>query len=376
MGRARTHWDLFVDEAGDFDAAGDAVATAGLLLRSELPGRNRAALRHALWRAAPDFPWPLHANRLRFPVLLALVVVARRGPVGATVLVEPPERDARLDQLATQAVERLRGLDETWLEAALTTLRGGQMVPWGDLRSLDGMLRAQDLILHRRLEAGMRRVHVALRDLLAVLQAPAGADAEPLPQALVVACGEYRDGDGIPADAGKDPRGSRRFDTLLAGLLERVRATLLHVGGRHQVWLDVLSRPYADPFLGAQVRAQFHERHLGAIVAGLGANRDHDPVRLVPRQVPFYDAGVDPLLVLADFVANRARFVLRPAERELKFAERMLGEKLAARVRAGQPPLPTLAAVGGRDAVGSRRWAREQADEWEDAEPPRAGGGR
>jgi hypothetical protein len=372
MGALRTHWELFVDEAGDFDAADDAVVTAGLLLRSELPGRNRAALRHALWRVAPDFPWPLHANRLRFPVLLGLVVIARRNPVGATVIVDRPERDARLDQLAAQAVERLRALDGKRLEAALGRLRGGEMPSWSDLRSLDATLRAQDPILHRRLEACLRRVHVALRDLLATLQTPAAAGADPLPSALVVACGEYRDGDGIPADAGADPRGSRRFDTLLAGLLERVRDTLIHAGGRHQVWLDVLSRPYVDPFLGARVRAQFHERHLGTIVSRLGANRESDPVRLVPRQVAFYDGGVDPLLVLADFVANRARFVLRPLDRDLASAERGLGEKLTARVRAGLPPLPTLAAVAGSDSDDdSRRWAREQADEW--AQASRAG---
>ena len=375
MGDTRIHWNLYVDESGKFDEPGEAVVVAGLLLRPGGGGPTPMAIRDTLWRAAPDVPWTLHASRLRYPVLLALAAEARRDQI-----VSPPPhsqrlpRDAGLDALADRAIAILRQLEPELLKKAREILRAPQknerkskktMPDWADLRCLDNRLREGDSQLYLELNVRMRRLNVLVEQTLSAVQ-PATEPGQ-LPMGMLVVCGEHHDGDALRGGADDDPLGSIRYAGVLEGLLARLHELLEYAGGRHLVWLHVLTRGHLDPFLGPRFEARLNPQHIGDVANRVCRNDPDDDVRLLPGSAPRFDSRVDPLLVLADFAANRCLHVLRPRRKSLHRAEEELRAQIGAVLRAGSPPLPAIAAVWGEPCPEGpgRRWAEEQATEWQ-----------
>jgi hypothetical protein len=200
--------------------------------------------------------------------------------------------------------------------------------------------------------------------------ARAGKETPEGPAVMIVLGGEASRGDGSPdVDPGRD-QGSERYLAILECVLERSRDSVARRGGRHNILLEVLSRPSFN-------RAS----HLGNVSrrldAGIGS-----PVRLTAMQPWRFDAHVPGALVLADVAANRARRLLLDApDASLAQFEDSLQQELTAPVRSGAPPLSTLAATGrarsyvedarhGRPEDAAllhdeiRRWAKEQALEW------------
>ncbi len=383
MGDTRTHWNLYVDESGKFEQPRQAVVVAGLLQRPSGAGPTSNAIRKCLWEAAPDVPWPLHANRLRFPVLLALAVEARRElPVPPPAGAQRVSRDAGLDALADRAITLLRESEPDLLEKVREILRGPHRyerkhekgsakrrskknVPdRADLRYLNNRLSERDPRLYAELSARMRRLNALVEQILAKAQSESFPGQ--LPTGMLVVCGEHHDGDAIPAGTVDDSYGSERYDNVLAGTFRRLHELLEHLGGRHLVWLHVLERRRVDDSLGPDVKVHVNPKHVGAVADGVCGDDPDDNIRLLPGSAPRFDSRVDPLLVLADFAANRCLHVLRSRRIRLRRAETVLRKQIGAVLRVGSPPLPAIAAVRGEPCPdgGGRRWAEEQAAEW------------
>ena len=362
--RERTHWRFFVDEGGQFEDLTDAVVVAGVLIRGDVPAHSPAALREALYYAAPDIPWPLHTNRLTFPVLLALAAFARRDVPSPSSHITTAPRDSHLDNLADRAVRDLRRTEPERTGAAMEALCRGRIPEWKELFYLDRVLACTNRTVHRGLNGKMRGVRDILRQICAAVMPPPLDQA--VPSGLLFACGEYCDGDAAPAgDVTEQHRAALRYTNVLRELIQRVKCLLSHLGGRHQVWVHVLTRDHVDPFLGRVV--DLHLRHVAQIISDVVTNREDDPVRIIVEGVPAFDRGADPALVLADFAAHHARHGLRPPSVDLAAAASRLDRSMAAIIRAGTPPLPLLTALGTPDSIEdetrARRWAIEQARE-------------
>lgn len=355
-------WRLYVDESGKFDSLDDEVLALGLLVRTDVSATEGANLRRSLQTAAPELPWPLHAAELNVPVYHALAAYAgRSGSGGGAAKGE--------DDLPDRVVAILRTGFERELETALSSVRAGQKPEGKALKALDQALRRASRRIYEEVQSRSRK---ALASVFRVMEslARAGNDAPDAPAVMIVLAGESSRGDASP---GVDPavdRGSERYLTVLECLLERTGDVVARRGGRHNVILEVLSRPSFN-----------QARHLGnvsrRVQAGVAA-----PVRLTAMQPLRFDAQVSGALVLADAAANRARrsLVDAPNASLLDF-EDSLQKGLSAPVRGGSPPLSNLAATGrarfhvqearhGRSSDPAllerevRRWAKEQALEW------------
>lgn len=343
---------LFIDESGDFDAATDTHVVAGLLLVGSPPGTNPAELRRTLRGLAPLLPWPLHARVYNHPVALGLAALARGGHAAARDAL-----DVSLARLAVAARDALAPAHGALLAEVDAAFAAGRDPRDAALRELNRGLRLAAPDVHDELERLARRVPAALRRVAAALGA--GAD-QPCLAVAAARC--------APGDAGQgDP-----YLSLLAVLVERAARVLVLAELADELHVRPLGRDVLDPVLGR--RAPLHVRHFGPLQERLRAARI--PLRVVPQPVARYDADVHPLLVLADFGANRLRRVLDAPEAPLATIERRVQDEVGAPARRRPPDRSNLAAAGAAwrrtqgtpaasiDWTGACRWAREQAEEW------------
>jgi hypothetical protein len=373
----RSEWGLFVDESGDFVDRDDVVLGAGLLLRTDIapagPGPIEAALRSAM----PDFPWPIHAAHVNLPVMAALARCARlrseRGPAAAATA-------GPFTELATSAVAALACTLPDVVEEALGELEHGRRPSLDTVRTLDRRLKALDPALHARLEDRRRQATGHILGVIEELRRRARARL----LAATVLSGEGAPGDAMPEEAEGPEADTRRYCAVLECLLGRTYDLLARLPGPHAVEVHVLSRPVADAGGG---RSLFDRRRLAELV-----RRAEPPgargVTLQAAGTPSYGPSVDPRLVLADFVANHARWALRRGG-GLARLERHLEWVTVGALRSGRPSLSHVAATGWARAhidaarrgapsapapAPVRGWAREQAEQWAEALRPRVSG--
>jgi hypothetical protein len=146
MASEAIRWWLFVDESGNFADSNDDIVTVGLLLRGDVKGSSPAQLRSTLRAAVPDVPWPIHANRLNRPVLLALASYVARNPllpVDATVA-----RDGRLRNFAKRVLSCLMRLNRSDLSIVVGQLVLGETPEVDVLERLDRCLQEADPALY------------------------------------------------------------------------------------------------------------------------------------------------------------------------------------------------------------------------------------
>jgi hypothetical protein len=355
-----TRWRLYVDESGKFQDLEDDVVVLGLLVRTDVSGTEGANLRRSLQEAAPELPWPLHAAELNIPIYHALAAQAGRPAVQSRVVHE---------DLNQRAVAILTSRRPRELATALSAIRSGHKLDLAVLTTLDQALRQASRPLYDQLLSRSRR---ALARVFRVMESlvRAGKEAPEGPAVMMFLGGEASRGDGSPdVDPARDG-GSQRYLAILECVLARSRDSVARRGGRHNILLEVLSRPSFN-------RAS----QLGNVSRSLDAGSG-SPVRLTAMQPWRFDAHVAGALVLADVAANRARRVLlHGPDASLAQFEDSLQQELLAPVRSGTPPLSNMAATGrarsyveearhGRPEDAAvlndeiRRWAKDQALEW------------
>jgi hypothetical protein len=349
-------WLLYVDESGDF-VTDRTSCVVGLVLRDRESPALEATLREVLSQCFPLIPWPPHAAHLNVPVSRA-----------AACLLTPGDDHPEVREACSPALRRLRsgrralgqGADDA-LGPFFEALDAGRMPSFGALAAADGWLRREDRRAYGRLSrlAGSQRAHLAA--VLASLVEHYGQDA-----AFLV--GAAQRGQLGPSDA---------YLSGLGALLERLFA-LLEGEARRVIRFRVATRDVMDPGYG--VALPLRSTDVLRVADEVGGSAE---VRVVPNQniITRYDRHVSAGVVLADFLANRARLVLRRdiswddvsdgvAERTGLLPQRPLetasGAAAPAVAHDGEARDWLKAVAAGRSvprlAPTEPRWAREQAE--------------
>jgi hypothetical protein len=390
---ADTNWQLYIDESGDFDDPDDVVCVAGLFVPLPADDDLELYLRTRLAEAFPLTRYPQHAAELDIPVSRALFAL-REPPTPAE-----PEGVAAVRARVAPALDALVGADDPEVLALVAGWRVGARVPLERVRWLDLWLRGAAPDAHRELRAVCEHQEEALRthvlgdlaDLIRrytteVLPPTSGNPLPARPVALVAAESSH-DGPQTPA---------ARYLALVELLLERVYAHLREPrDARHHILVRTCARELrfgdttVDHRLDAADVVRASRRAAG--FPFLPAEHLPDPrVWVSALSTEAFDPAAHPGLVLADYVANRARRALKSSPaRALPLAavqesiERRLGHvdtRLPLRARPELGPLPTVAGGGparrhvrtcfvGRSSSDRphihARWASESAQAWE-----------
>jgi hypothetical protein len=365
-------WGLFVDESGTFADAGVSVLVAGLLLRTDVPTANPERIEGALRAAMPDFPWPIHAAHIAFPVTAALAHCAQLRIAPTSRSVSPADdftKDA-VSVVASFEQSSRPGVREA-ARKALKKLVRGKKPRIEHVRILDKEVEARNKPLHDRLQDHQREAVGHILELIRTLTLEGTAHWFVL---TTVLSGEAKKGDAIPPGAEGEEADTQRYYALLECLLGRTYDLLERFPGRHAVHVHVCTRDVSDPRRG---RVPLDLTHLkdrsDRVVPPSGGS-----VRLLPVTAPPYASPIDARLVLVDFVANQARRALSKSW-ELRLVYRRLRTVTIGELRSGSPPLSHVAASGwAREHVeagrrhapsppppaGIKAWAREQAEQW------------
>lgn len=388
-------WILYVDESGSPDDPDDVHVVAGLLLRDTETPALEARLRTALGDVFPLWPWPPHASELNFPA--SRVAAALRAP---------PSLDESVDAGRLRArVEPLKVLIQTSSEpialgflAAVERWAGGARLDYDALRMADGWLRGVAARPWQALREECDRQEQRMQELLSDIGARYGSGDAAVLVAASLRGSPAAPTRGLPATT----RHSIRRDRYVRSLeLVLERAALLLRGGqdRRTTWLRVATRDIQ--IVGITPRNRFgvplYPHFVGDIVTTAVEHPDGlDPatrarLRLVPIGSPNrYDSTAHPGLVLADWIANRARRALADLPLEADPAEALAAHGALGAIdrplplhlvpRRGGGPLPTAGTEGPaqravRDTFDGRpadpdlitpRWARELARPWID----------
>lgn len=343
-------WLLYVDESGDPDAVGQLHLVAGLLLRATDSAQLNRALRDAIRRVHPLWPWPPHAAHLNVPA--SRVAAALRPPGRGE-----GEEAASLRAACLPLVEAARRSEDPRAGGLVVAVRRwlvGQGLAWDAVRAADGWMRAEHRSAWRRVRSECLQQERQLQRLLSGLGQHAGATAL---FAVSPAWSEATDGPrSTPRRHVRRDRYVRALEVLLA------RATWLLAGRSPTARLFVATRHVEVGGKGVKSRRRALDPGLVLDIARSGvrdAPAAPDPPTLLPLGRPNrYDASVVPGIVLADWIANRARRALRaPGEPAASLvAHGALGAVEAPLpidflpLRGGDP-LPTLASDGAARAV-------------------------
>lgn len=359
---ASDEWVLYVDESGDF-GEDPYSCVVGLTMREQECGKLERDLRAAVEGCFPLVPWPPHATALNIPVSRA----------AACLLSEAGHDQVR--SACSRAVEALRAAkEEPALRDFWRCVEAGRMPAYSQLRAADAWLKAKDGGAHERLRQLVRVQDRRMRRLLRGLALSGGED-----DVFVVGAVQARQG-GAPEDDG--------YLRCLEALFERLIALVDAEGVRQAVRFRVATRHVDEPSLG--VRIPLNAKHVVDLVQDAKALAakliEAEPgVRCVPLEHQTkYDERVHAGVVLADFLANRVRRVLRSSKLSWsevgKGVRGRTGIAPEARARRFDAVLPALTFEGplrswlltsrGVEELQSMRaprWAVEQARRWAEA---------
>ncbi|MCA9543767.1 MAG: hypothetical protein KC613_05235 [Myxococcales bacterium] len=257
-------WAVYLDESGDFEHD-HTVCVAGVLVPRDA-GPDEVALAQWMRRRFDFVPWPLHAAHLNLPILLALAALRTDRPFPGRAAL-----DTLRQRLSWRQRDSVRRVDEA--------LAAGACPPFDDLRVLQAEVGPGE-------DAALLALQRAFFDQLKGLMADLATDGVRITLA----------GEACP----RAPQ--PRYRALLVGLAG-------HLGQRAPgggLKLHVLWRPAreaadepATPLNRSRIERWLAEADAGRVkLAWLGG----------------FDRRASPWLVLADFVANRTRRVLRDAQ--------------------------------------------------------------
>lgn len=378
----RDGWVLYVDESGREDDPDDLHLVAGLLLHANDSVGLDCLLRAALEETWPLWPWPPHAADLNRPA--SRVAAAMKVPASAGESERATWLRARAEPLVrlvahSSDVRARRFCDN------VNAWTGGKL-DFDVLREADHLMRDARPNAYRALT---RECEAQERRLQQYLSALAGVQAARATVLLAVSPAGRPDlpADGLPTTK----RGVRRdryvralevllamTHQLLAGQRQEGR---LYVATRHvhkEGPGDLARRVDLFPDIVDEIEAS----------ALAGCPKPPRPATLYPIGSPNrYDATVTPGVVLADWIANRARHALRRSSRPDALSA-LVSHGVLGTVEAPLPvvfaplrgggELPTVGVEGApwlavRDGLRGQRpaldalgagWARDVTEPW------------
>ena len=373
--RKRTdHWQVFIDETGDFAARERDRAIVGLVVRTGAAPGASPSLRAAVASAAGGVPYPHHASEHAQPAgrLLAML-----RPEATSLLVE----GSRLSRLRSDGELALERCPLAAASRLMKAVRSSRRSSWDDRRAFDRWLRDNERGLWEALNEAARQDRSGLSNLLARL----GEEQSVFLVAAVAGPGS--DSGGEDGDA---------YLELLPALFERLGALLWKRVGKdlRQVWITLAQRHTSD----SSTRRGRRPLILGEVHRAISAGIGHPPMRqsgvggrrfrMTVAGLEAYDPDVSPGVVLADFAANRMRQALRSSARHAwtQLASRIADETSApvafeVEWREDGLKLPTMASDGlAAEAIRSAfaeqpgptegvapGWALDQARAWIEA---------
>lgn len=331
------HWQLYVDESGAAWQPWDRFLVGGLLVPHRRTRQSREELDRRLRSLVPALAWPPHANRLTIPAVLVEAVA--RG-------CDAPSDEARIAHgLALESDDP--GV-VAWREAVRA---GGGETDRGLLEGLDRWLERTEPRLWTMLQNQTIAIRSRLVRQLGAIRAVAVANVDPRTD-------------------GPHERDTARYLRVFQGLVERVS---LLVAEGDQLVATVARYGRRDQTV--------EESALNRSIAGL-SGAYHGRLVAFAEPVQYYDASVDPGLVLADIAAGAVRNLAHGTLASLaRGIQRVLGVPALVEscIAPHAGPLPSISSEGEpRQAVSdvlagthasvspdlTPPWVREQAEAW------------
>jgi hypothetical protein len=277
MAKPVHHWQLFVDESGDFSSE-ENVVVAGVLLDKRKSYPHARGIQMALQHQLPHVPWPFHTTHLMRPLSQVVWHAATNHATAyhLPVFDIPGETEGRLE-LVEQVIGRLRQNEETRVlfDQQVHRVRQGAFPRRGALIECEQTLSAQQRSSLRDFAQVDLRLAIRYLEQLA----RRFARRRPLDKGLYVfATGEERKGSSYGLACATPPLD--RYLSLLSVLLERVVETLLWHGGQHEVALLAQGRTV---FHGEPQARQLDIQHLLDCVT---------PLSIAPHRMQTHSPGV------------------------------------------------------------------------------------
>ena len=230
------------------------------------------------------------------------------------------------------------------MSQVLDALRRDERPKFADLKTLDELLKDRDPVMHHKLEDYARQATAWILGVIGRLATPPDIDL----LAATVLSGESALGEASPGETTGVDAATARYLTVLLCLLGRTCDFLSRLPGPHEVAVHVATRGIVDPKLGRQSFDLTHLREMIRQAMPSGTMGVH----LHAASTPEFDWGADARIVLADFVANQARYRVG-GSCALRKLEKRLASVAVGLLQSGAPRLSHVAASG---------WAREHIE--------------
>ncbi len=344
---ASEQWDIYVDESGNFAKPTDDVICAGLLVHRRRCAFTKARIRSTLESTTPELPWPFHAAHFDIPFFIGLAALHQRDT-------ERVKKTFSKNILAALPALEAFIANDAAMMALFVQYSIGSMPTPTQLRQADRQFEKHDIVSHRAFLNRSRNISRVINRTLRILH------EEHLPGAVngthVFVAGETHCGAAYVL-----PYGARawtsRYNVLLASLVKRVSQALERMPGEHVVDATVLERDARDAATG--IVTPMRREQVEAVARSASC-----AVTVRVREVPAYRDGMDPALVLADFIAYTARPLLRK-NTTLSETEHAIHKRVGLPVSSGDPARSHLAAEPALGTGGDvRAWAREANEQW------------
>lgn len=375
-----THWRLFVDESGDFEAQSARAFLGAVALSVREDAAVFARFKASLAKQAPLVPWPLHRSLLKQPAIYPFWM-DMAGEV------ELPEATRAA---GAQALRTWHARKPARLAQVQQCLRDAREPEHNELRKLDATLKRFQPDAHHTLRLLMHQtqesVSSAFRAVFRDLQARIGPA-----HALSFFAAEADPGDAILDEPGE------RYFNLLVNLLQRVHDAIARLDGEHLIEVHLEQRWAKHPDLperpkpGAPYSLPLTRSHI--VRASMQAVEDFYPpdaphrVRFSVGEVWKADAGVHTGIVIADSLANTFFARAMSLDRRRRSDELRLLHDEVRRITGIPAQLACAPALSHFSATGraqqaladarakrptsllspgdvTRNWAGEQANQW------------
>ncbi len=375
-------WNLYVDESGSSYDPNDLLVVVGIALNDPESPASTARLRRELERVYPVCPWPPHASSLNI----------NASRLAAHLLVpEAPGETAQarlLRGLVREPCRRAQSSSDSSLDGFQRAIQQGRFPAFDQLQACDAWLSMHFPGIWHKLSHFRAAEDRRMRALLSMLARTFAPDK----LLLLVSASKVADARPVERQMGSTCVKRDPYVCLAEGLFERLFC-LRCAGGAsvESVWARLATRNIE--IHGFPKPVGLYPIYVGDIVKG-AMDFPMDPaarssVRVIPLgPLNRYDSTAHPLLVVADYLANRLRkFLLRAPSLEGLERCPALGLPGQSRIPLKAVPraapslgaLPTIAGGGKarelvRQAFELRAspacdgitptWARQQAEAW------------
>lgn len=357
-------WQLFVDETGNFQSQGDALAVGGWLVEGYASAQLGVVLRNALTTIFAGTAYPVHAAHHNTSASLLF------EPMRTNDFAPFPPRFVAAVKPAYDLLRSSLAPEALAFRATVEKAESVRAVPIAELNAVSRWLKRTAQAEWTRLREETDTQAGELGAFLEERLAPALVGR----QAIVAAWKPTRQ-----APMATDPWGDADYWELFETMLERALALVAEPDGDANLWVHIAARTS-----GGAGTTRLAMAKANAATHPL-LRRSKRATVVVALKEQHYNARAHPGLILADFMINRVRHALSGPQSwsnvEASLHRRVgLYAGSTCRLVRRATRLPAISGTAGdREAVrrasagevgpilGESPWARQQASIWVDA---------